>query len=75
MVFYRQLEQYKRYKRDSLSYLLASSNWLLSVLASREAIAVAKARLRPEDPILKDLYLTWGAILEKDGHYAVAAKW
>uniref|UniRef100_A0A671FGP8 Gem-associated protein 5 n=1 Tax=Rhinolophus ferrumequinum TaxID=59479 RepID=A0A671FGP8_RHIFE len=40
----------------------------------REAIAVAKARLRPEDPILKDLYLSWGAILEKDGHYAVAAK-
>ncbi|XP_023582343.1 gem-associated protein 5 isoform X1 [Trichechus manatus latirostris] len=40
----------------------------------REAIAIAKARLRPEDPILKDLYLSWGAILEKDGHYAMAAK-
>lgn len=40
----------------------------------REAIAVAKARLRPEDPVLKDLYLCWGAVLEKDGHYAVAAK-
>ncbi|XP_010968331.1 gem-associated protein 5 isoform X1 [Camelus bactrianus] len=40
----------------------------------REAIAVAKARLRPEDPILKDLYLSWGAVLEKDGHYALAAK-
>ncbi|XP_060054020.1 gem-associated protein 5 isoform X2 [Erinaceus europaeus] len=40
----------------------------------REAIAIAKARLRPEDPILKDLYLSWGAVLEKDGHYAVAAK-
>ncbi|XP_036900726.1 gem-associated protein 5 [Sturnira hondurensis] len=40
----------------------------------REAIAVAKARLRPEDPVLKDLYLRWGAVLEKDGHYAVAAK-
>ncbi|XP_006076052.4 gem-associated protein 5 isoform X3 [Bubalus kerabau] len=40
----------------------------------REAIAVAKARLRPEDPIIKDLYLSWGAILEKDGHYALAAK-
>ncbi|XP_062941453.1 gem-associated protein 5 isoform X2 [Cynocephalus volans] len=40
----------------------------------REAIAVAKARLRPEDPILKDLYLSWGTILERDGHYAVAAK-
>ncbi|XP_008070938.1 gem-associated protein 5 isoform X2 [Carlito syrichta] len=40
----------------------------------REAIVVAKARLRPEDPILKDLYLSWGTILERDGHYAVAAK-
>ncbi|XP_058533541.1 gem-associated protein 5 [Ochotona princeps] len=40
----------------------------------REAIAIAKARLRPEDPVLKDLYLTWGTILERDGHYAVAAK-
>lgn len=47
----------------------------LSVLVSREAVVVAKARLRPEDPILKDLYLSWGAVLEKDGHYAVAAKW
>ncbi|KAM6150323.1 gem-associated protein 5 isoform 2-T2 [Erethizon dorsatum] len=40
----------------------------------REAIAVAKARLRPEDPVLKDLYLSWGAVLERDGHYAAAAK-
>nr|XP_012610926.2 gem-associated protein 5 [Microcebus murinus]XP_020139282.1 gem-associated protein 5 [Microcebus murinus] len=40
----------------------------------REAIAIAKARLRPEDPILKDLYLSWGTVLERDGHYAVAAK-
>ncbi|XP_061007793.1 gem-associated protein 5 isoform X1 [Dama dama] len=40
----------------------------------REAIAIAKARLRPEDPIIKDLYLSWGAVLEKDGHYALAAK-
>ncbi|XP_012508635.1 PREDICTED: gem-associated protein 5 [Propithecus coquereli] len=40
----------------------------------REAIAIAKARLRPEDPILKDLYLSWGTVLERDGHYAIAAK-
>nr|XP_014996797.1 gem-associated protein 5 isoform X2 [Macaca mulatta] len=40
----------------------------------REAIAIAKARLRPEDPVLKDLYLSWGTVLERDGHYAVAAK-
>uniref|UniRef100_A0A2K5PH88 Gem nuclear organelle associated protein 5 n=1 Tax=Cebus imitator TaxID=2715852 RepID=A0A2K5PH88_CEBIM len=40
----------------------------------REAIAIAKARLRPEDPVLKDLYLSWGTVLERDGHYAIAAK-
>ncbi|KAI2651116.1 Gem-associated protein 5 [Labeo rohita] len=40
----------------------------------REAIALAKARLQPEDPVLKDLYMSWAAVLEKDGHYATAAK-
>ncbi|XP_032929328.1 gem-associated protein 5-like isoform X2 [Catharus ustulatus] len=40
----------------------------------REAIVMAKARLRPEDPVLKDLYTSWAALLEKDGHYAMAAK-
>uniref|UniRef100_H2ZXR1 Gem nuclear organelle associated protein 5 n=1 Tax=Latimeria chalumnae TaxID=7897 RepID=H2ZXR1_LATCH len=41
----------------------------------REAIAMAKARLLPEDPIVKELYARWAAILEKDGHYSMAAKW
>lgn len=50
-------------------------DWLKYLFSFREAIAVAKARLRPEDPILKDLYLSWGSILERDGHYAIAAKW
>ncbi|XP_069051438.1 gem-associated protein 5 isoform X2 [Lepisosteus oculatus] len=40
----------------------------------REAIALAKARLRPEDPVLKDLYTAWAAVLESDGHYSTAAK-
>ncbi|NXL56409.1 GEMI5 protein, partial [Chordeiles acutipennis] len=40
----------------------------------REAIVIAKARLRPEDPILRDLYTSWAAVLEKDGHYSMAAK-
>uniref|UniRef100_A0A8C0UFD6 Gem nuclear organelle associated protein 5 n=1 Tax=Cyanistes caeruleus TaxID=156563 RepID=A0A8C0UFD6_CYACU len=39
-----------------------------------EAIVMAKARLRPEDPVLKDLYTSWAALLEKDGHYSMAAK-
>ncbi|NXE91924.1 GEMI5 protein, partial [Menura novaehollandiae] len=40
----------------------------------REAIVMAKARLRPEDPVLRDVYTSWAAVLEKDGHYALAAK-
>ncbi|XP_062977629.1 gem-associated protein 5 [Elgaria multicarinata webbii] len=40
----------------------------------REAIGIAKARLQPEDPVLKDLYTSWAAVLEKDGHYSMAAK-
>ncbi|XP_062868196.1 gem-associated protein 5 [Trichomycterus rosablanca] len=40
----------------------------------REAIALAKARLQPEDPVLKDLYMSWATVLEKDGHYTTAAK-
>ncbi|NXG30564.1 GEMI5 protein, partial [Dromaius novaehollandiae] len=40
----------------------------------REAIVIAKARLRPEDPVLRDLYNSWAALLEKDGHYSMAAK-
>ncbi|KAM3844618.1 gem-associated protein 5 isoform 2-T2 [Vipera latastei] len=40
----------------------------------REAIVIAKARLHPEDPVLKDLYICWAAVLEKDGHYSMAAK-
>lgn len=53
----------------------ALKDWLTCLFFYREAIAVAKARLRPEDPVLKDLYLSWGSILERDGHYAIAAKW
>ncbi|KAL4660029.1 gem-associated protein 5 isoform X1 [Arapaima gigas] len=39
-----------------------------------EAIALAKARLQPEDSVLGELYTSWAAILVKDGHYATAAK-
>ncbi|XP_072256588.1 gem-associated protein 5 isoform X2 [Pyxicephalus adspersus] len=40
----------------------------------REAIVVAKARLLSDDPILRELYTSWAAVLEQDGHYAMAAK-
>lgn len=41
----------------------------------REAIALAKARLPADEPLLKDLYTSWAALLEKDGHLSAAAKW
>ncbi|KAJ7997067.1 hypothetical protein DPEC_G00225080 [Dallia pectoralis] len=40
----------------------------------REAIALAKARLQPDDPVLKELYTNWATVLEKDGHLSTAAK-
>lgn len=56
-------------------FLIQSIFCLVSFMCIREAIVIAKARLRPEDPILKDLYTSWAALLEKDGHYSMAAKW
>ncbi|GCB76510.1 hypothetical protein scyTo_0016566, partial [Scyliorhinus torazame] len=40
----------------------------------REAIAIAKAHLQPDDPVLKELYTSCAAVMEKDGHYTIAAK-
>ncbi|KAK2828028.1 hypothetical protein Q5P01_019062 [Channa striata] len=40
----------------------------------REAIALVKARLPADDPVLKELYASWATVLEKDGHYSAAAK-
>lgn len=46
-----------------------------SVFPVREAIALAKARLPADEPVLKELYTCWAATLEKDGHFSAAAKW
>ncbi|XP_051955361.1 gem-associated protein 5 [Xyrauchen texanus] len=58
----------------SIHKLYEAINLLKSHQFYREAIALAKARLQPEDPVLRDLYMSWAAILEKDGHYTTAAK-
>ncbi|CAN0269315.1 unnamed protein product [Lampetra planeri] len=41
----------------------------------REAVALAKLRLPPSDPMLGELYQEWAVVLEASGHYAAAAKW
>ena len=47
----------------------------LCVFPVREAIALVKARLPADEPVLKELYTCWAAVLEKDGHFSAAAKW
>ena len=41
----------------------------------REAIALAKVRLSPLDPVLRDLYCSWARKLEAENAYEQAAKW
>lgn len=48
---------------------------LCVLLCVREAIALVKARLPADEPILKELYTCWAGVLEKDGHFSAAAKW
>ncbi|KAM9450672.1 gem-associated protein 5 [Clarias gariepinus] len=58
----------------SINKLYEAIGLLKSHQFYREAIALAKARMQPEDPVLKDLYTSWSAVLERDGHYTTAAK-
>jgi hypothetical protein len=41
----------------------------------REAIALAKVRLLPTDPLLLDLYSSWGRRLESEYCFEQASKW
>lgn len=45
------------------------------IFCIREAIALAKVRLSPIDPVLEDLYTLWAHQLTKDGNFEQAAKW
>nr|XP_061818666.1 gem-associated protein 5-like [Nerophis lumbriciformis] len=58
----------------SINKLYEAVELLRSHKLYREAIALVKARLPAEDPVLKDLYTCWAAMLEKDGHFSSAAK-
>nr|XP_020442714.1 gem-associated protein 5 isoform X2 [Monopterus albus] len=58
----------------SLNKLYEAVDLLHSHKHYREAIALVKARLPADDPVLKELYTCWAAVLEKDGHFSAAAK-
>ncbi|XP_016533741.1 gem-associated protein 5 isoform X2 [Poecilia formosa] len=58
----------------SINKLYEAVDLLRSNKLYREAIALVKARLPADQPLLKDLYTCWAAVLEKDGHLSAAAK-
>uniref|UniRef100_A0A8C3G1C8 Gem nuclear organelle associated protein 5 n=1 Tax=Cyclopterus lumpus TaxID=8103 RepID=A0A8C3G1C8_CYCLU len=58
----------------SLNKLYEAVGLLRSHKLYREAIALVKARLPADEPVLKELYTSWAATLEKDGHFSAAAK-
>ncbi|KAK7926235.1 hypothetical protein WMY93_008545 [Mugilogobius chulae] len=58
----------------SINKLHEAINLLRSHKLYREAIALVKARLPWDDPVLKELYQSWASVLEKDGHFSAAAK-
>ncbi|KAM9347919.1 gem-associated protein 5 [Symphorus nematophorus] len=58
----------------SVNKLYEAVDLLRSHKLYREAIALVKARLPADEPILKELYTCWAAVLEKDGHFSAAAK-
>ncbi|KAM4620896.1 gem-associated protein 5 [Polymixia lowei] len=58
----------------SINKLYEAVHLLQSHKLYREAIALVKARLPAEEPVLKELYASWAAVLEKDGHLSAAAK-
>ncbi|XP_044077410.1 gem-associated protein 5 isoform X1 [Siniperca chuatsi] len=58
----------------SINKLYEAVDLLCSHKLYREAIALVKARLPADEPVLKELYTCWAAVLEKDGHFSAAAK-
>ncbi|XP_008274681.1 gem-associated protein 5 [Stegastes partitus] len=58
----------------SINKLYEAVDLLRSHRLYREAIALVKARLPADEPVLKELYTCWAAVLEKDGHFSAAAK-
>uniref|UniRef100_I3KHW2 Gem nuclear organelle associated protein 5 n=1 Tax=Oreochromis niloticus TaxID=8128 RepID=I3KHW2_ORENI len=58
----------------SINKLYEAVDLLRSHKLYREAIALVKARLPADEPLLKELYTCWAAVLEKDGHFSAAAK-
>uniref|UniRef100_A0A8C4H1X3 Gem (nuclear organelle) associated protein 5 n=1 Tax=Dicentrarchus labrax TaxID=13489 RepID=A0A8C4H1X3_DICLA len=58
----------------SINKLYEAVDLLRSHKLYREAIALVKARLPADEPVLTELYTCWAATLEKDGHFSAAAK-
>lgn len=72
--FNRQEERLQR-RESIVAYCLKCNNVQTLDVFGRDAICLARVRLSPFDPTLRDLYATWGNLLARDGNYELAAKW
>ncbi|XP_072230388.1 gem-associated protein 5 [Leuresthes tenuis] len=77
--FVKQLCQQEQYLKAashllSINKVYEAVDLLRSHKLFREAIALVKARLPADESLLKELYTSWAAVLEKDGHLSAAAK-
>ncbi|CAH1777523.1 unnamed protein product [Owenia fusiformis] len=75
----RQLSQEGNYHRAATYYIAANRIYdALEMLKQnnlfREAVAIAKVRLSPMDPVLGDIYIGWAQSLARDGNYEQSAK-
>lgn len=41
----------------------------------REALAIAKCRLSPSDPLINEILLKWSQFCYSTGNYEIAAQW
>ncbi|XP_071951268.1 gem-associated protein 5-like [Antedon mediterranea] len=74
-----QLVHFEFYSKAATYYLACHKVYeAIEVLSQhkrlREAISLARVRLSPLDPVLKDLYTKWAKVLESEGNYEQAAK-
>ncbi|XP_013417476.1 gem-associated protein 5 [Lingula anatina] len=78
-VYAQQLEKEGNYHKATSYYLACHKvyeaiDMLKRNRLFREAVALAKLRLSPSDPLLSSLQESWGRHLAKDGSYEQAAK-
>lgn len=54
--------------RNAIELMIESGNF-------RDAAMIARIRLPPQDPLLKNVFTKWAEKMRQDGNFEMAAKW